>query len=155
VAGKVPVRRNPVHQVGRRGQANQPRAGGQSTLSGWEGPVANVADPSSEFVIGTYRRLFQIEASFRMSKHDLAAPPIYNQKHESIDAHLSIVLAALAVGRLVEDRTGWSIRKFVRNARHYRTVHIHAGQHLILGEEPLPDDLRGPLALITRPEGAH
>lgn len=50
-----------------------------------------------------------------MSKHDLRARPIYHRlKRESIDAHLSIVFAALAVSRLVEDRTGWSIRRFVR-----------------------------------------
>ena len=61
-----------------------------------------------------------------MSKHDLAARPIYHHKRESIDAHLTIVFAALAVGRLVEDRTGWSIRKFVRTTRRYRTVHIRA-----------------------------
>jgi hypothetical protein len=34
----------------------------------------------------------------------------------------AIVFAALAVGRLIEDRTGWSITRFVRTARHYRTV---------------------------------
>ena len=45
-----------------------------------------------------------------MSKHDLAARPIYHHKRESIDAHLTIVFAALAVSRLVEERTGWSIR---------------------------------------------
>jgi hypothetical protein len=34
------------------------------------------------------------------------------------------VLAVLAVGRLLEDRTGWSIRRFVRTAGRYRTVQI-------------------------------
>ena len=43
-----------------------------------------------------------------MSKHDLPARPIYHHKRESIEAHLTIVFAALAVGRLVEERTGWS-----------------------------------------------
>jgi hypothetical protein len=59
-------------------------------------------------VISAYHRLFEIEKSFRMSKHDLAARPIYHHKRESIEAHLSVVLA---VGRFVEDRTGWSIKK--------------------------------------------
>jgi hypothetical protein len=59
-------------------------------------------------VIDAYHRLFQIEASFRMSKHDLAARPIYHHKRESIDAHLSIVFAALAVTRLLEETTGWT-----------------------------------------------
>jgi hypothetical protein len=90
-----------------------------------------------------------------MSKHDLAARPIYHRKRESIDAHLTIVFAALAVSRLIEHRTGWSIRKFVRTARRYRTVHIQAGQHLLTAEDPLPTDLRDALAVITEPESAH
>ena len=65
------------------------------------------------------------------------------------------MFAALAVGRLIEDRIGWSIRKFVRTARRYRTVQIRAGQHLLTAEDPLPEDLREALALIARPEGAH
>ncbi len=109
-------------------------------------------------MIQAYHRLFHIEASFRMSKHDLAARPIYHHKRESIDAHLTIVfaaLAALAVSRLVEERTGWSIRKFVRTARRYRTVQIRAGQQLLTAEDPIPDDLRDALAHITSPDGAH
>jgi hypothetical protein len=42
-----------------------------------------------------------------MSKHDLQARPIYHHKRESIDAHLTIVFAALAVSRWIENRTGW------------------------------------------------
>ena len=79
-------------------------------------------------MIGAYHQLWHIEKSFRMSKHDLRARPIYHHKRESIDAHLTIVFAALAVTRLIEDQTGWSIKKFVRTARRYRTVEIRAGQ---------------------------
>jgi hypothetical protein len=45
-----------------------------------------------------------------LSQHDLAARPIYHQC-ESINAHLSIVFAALAPSRLIKDRIGWSIKK--------------------------------------------
>jgi len=54
-----------------------------------------VAD--SDFVICAYHRLFQIEKSLRMSKHDLQTRPVYHHKRESIDAHLTVVFAALAV----------------------------------------------------------
>ena len=37
-------------------------------------------------MIGAYHRLFEIERSFRMSKHDLAARPIYHHKRASIEA---------------------------------------------------------------------
>jgi transposase len=106
-------------------------------------------------VIDAYHRLFQIEASFRMSKHDLAARPIYHHKRESIDAHLNVVFAALAVTRLLEETTGWSIRRFVRTARRYRTVQIRAGTQLLTAQDPIPDDLHDALANIKRVRAAH
>jgi hypothetical protein len=81
-----------------------------------------------------------------MSKHDLRARPVYHRTRDSIEAHLTIVFAALAVTRFIEDRTGWSIRKFVRTARRYRTVQIRAGHHTLTAEDPLPPDLRQALA---------
>ena len=48
----------------------------------------------------------------------------------------------MTVTRFIEDRTGWSIRKFVRSARRYRPVQIRVGQHVLAGEDPLPPDLR-------------
>lgn len=35
---------------------------------------------------------------------------------DSIEAHLSIVIAAMAVRHQIETQTGWSIKKFVRTA---------------------------------------
>ena len=86
--------------------------------------------------------------SSRMSKHDLQARPIYHRTRDSIEANLTIVFAALAVTRFIEDRTGWSIRKFVRTARRYRTVTIQAGRQTLTAAEPPPDDLREILAPI-------
>ena len=62
---------------------------------------------------------------------------------------MTVVFAALAVTRLIEDRTGWSIRKFVHTTRPYRTIAIRAGEHVLTAEEPLPTDLRDALAVIT------
>jgi Transposase DDE domain len=156
VAGKVPVKRNRfIKLVGANKSINRALEAKARALAGWKGYITSLPGMTPEFVIGAYHRLFQIEASFRMSKSDLAARPIYHHKRESIEAHLTIVFAALAVSRLIEDRTGWSIRKFVRTARRYRTVHIRAGQQLLTAEDPLPDDLREALALITRLDGAH
>ena len=83
-----------------------------------------------------------------MSKHDLQARPIYHHKRESIEAHLTIVFAALAVSHWIETQTGWSIKKFVRTARRYRTVQIKVGQQTLTAADPLPDDLRDALATI-------
>jgi hypothetical protein len=47
-------------------------------------------------------------------------------------------------------QTGWSIRKFVTTARHYRTIEIQAGRQTITAAAPLPDDLRQALDATTR-----
>jgi transposase len=73
-----------------------------------------------------------------MSKHDLQARPIYHHKRESIEAHLSIVFAALAVSHWLEHQTGWSIKKFVQTTRRYRTVQIRAVNQTLTAELTRP-----------------
>ena len=163
VAGKTPIKRNRFVTLAGAGKAvNRTLEAKTRALAGWKGYTTNLAvcpdgtPVTAEFVIGAYHRLFAIEASFRMSKHDLAARPIYHHKRASIEAHLTIVFAALAVGRLVEDRTGWSIRRFVHTTRRYRTVQIRAGTQLLTAADPIPDELRNALAHISGPDnGAH
>jgi hypothetical protein len=48
------------------------------------------------------------------------------------------VFAALAISRWIETTTGWTIRKFVRTARRYRTIQIQAGAHTITAADPRP-----------------
>jgi hypothetical protein len=126
------------------------------TLAGIKGYVTNLAacpdgtPVTADFVIGSYHKLFEIEKSFRMPKSDLQARPIYHRKRDSIEAHLTIVFAALAVSRWIEAQTGWSIRKFVKTARRYRVVEIQAGRQSITAADSLPDDLRQVLDAIKR-----
>ena len=156
VAGQVPVKRNRFIQLsGGTKKVNRTLEAKARALAGIKGYTTNLQGVTAEFVIGAYHRLFQIEKSFRMSKHDLQARPIYHHKRDSIEAHLTVVFAALAVSRWIEDRTGWSIRKFVRTARRYRTIEIQAGNQTITAADPLPDDLRNALAQIQRRSGAH
>ena len=83
VAGKVPVKRNRfIKLVGADKSVNRTLEAKARALAGWKGYITNLPGTSAEFVIGAYHRLFQIEASFRMSKHDLAARPIYHHKRE-------------------------------------------------------------------------
>ena len=65
------------------------------------------------------------------------------------------MFAALAVSRWIEHQTGWSIRKFVKTARRYRTIEIQAGRHTITAADPLPDNLRTALDQIHGPSAAH
>ncbi len=124
-------------------------------LAGWKGYTTNLVGQTPEFIIDAYHQLWRIEKAFRMSKHDLRARPIYHRTRDSIDAHLSVVFAAMAVGHWIEHQTGWSIKKFVRTARRYRTVTIQAGQQTLTVAEPPPDDLAEALTKIHGSGGAH
>ena len=84
-----------------------------------------------------------------MAKCDLQARPIYHRTRDSIEAHLTIVFAALAVSRWIEAQTGWSIRRFVKTARRYRIIVIQAGRQTITAADPIPDDLRQALDAIN------
>ena len=77
------------------------------------------------------------------------ARPIYQRTRDSIEAHLTIVFAALAVSRWIENASGWSIRRFVTTARRYRTYQIQAGPHVIPAADPLPGHLHDVLQAIS------
>jgi hypothetical protein len=162
VAGKVAVKRNRfIKLTGATKSVNRALEAKARAVAGLKGYVTNLATcpdgtpVTAEFVIDAYHRLIEIEKSFRMSKHDLQARPIYHRKRDPIEAHLTIVFAALAVSRWIEQTTGWSVRKFVRTARRYRTIQIQAGTHTITAADPLPDDLRQALDHIHHRPSAH
>jgi hypothetical protein len=95
-------------------------------LVGVKGYVTNVpaADMPAIEVISKYHDLWQVEASFRMSKHDLAARPMWHRTRESIEAHLTIVFTALAVARRIQNQTGLAIANVIRQLRPLRTSTI-------------------------------
>jgi transposase len=149
VDGHAPVKRNRFIKLTAASKSiNRELEAKARRLAGLKGYTTNLTTVGPEFVIDAYHQLWRIEKAFRMSKHDLQARPIYHHKRESIDAHLSIVFAALAVSHWIEHQTGWSIKKFVRTTRRYRTVQIKAGRQVLTAADPLPDDLRDAIAKI-------
>ena len=96
------------------------------SLVGLKGYVTNIPAtvvPAGE-VIASYHDLWRVEQSFRMSKTDLRARPMFHHTREAIEAHLTIVVAALAVAREAQARTGLSIRNLVRQLRPLRPATI-------------------------------
>jgi hypothetical protein len=148
-AGHGAVKRNRFLKLtGATKSVNRELEAKARALAGIKGYVTNLPDPDPDLVIGTYARLANVEKSFRISKSDLAARPIYHHARPQIEAHLSIVFAALAVARWIENTTGWSIHKFVTTARRCRTIEIQAGKHTITAADPLPPDLKTALSRI-------
>jgi hypothetical protein len=95
-------------------------------LAGLKGYVTNLDStvmPAAE-VIASYHDLWHVEQSFRMTKSDLAARPLFARTRDAIEAHLTIVFTALAVARVVQNRTGLSIRRVLRTLKPARSATI-------------------------------
>jgi hypothetical protein len=101
-------------------------------LVGLKGYVTNIPTQVSAAieVIASYHDLWHVEQSFRMSKTDLRARPMFHRTRDAIEAHLTIVFTALAVSREVQNRTGLAIRNIIRQLRPLRsaTVAINGAQ---------------------------
>ena len=156
VAGKAAVKRNRFVQLtGATKTINRSLEAKARALAGLKGYVTNLEAPTAEYVMGAYHQLWQIEKSFRMSKTDLRARPIYHHKRDSIEAHLTIVMAALAVSQWLERQTGWSIKKLVRTLRRYRSIAVQTGDHILHAGTPLDDDTRAAVRAVKNAAAGH
>ncbi|MGP3709228.1 IS1634 family transposase, partial [Gordonia paraffinivorans] len=110
--------------------------------AGYKGYVTNIAPTvlDGHSVVAAYRDLWKVEQSFRMAKSDLRARPIYHRTRDSIEAHLTIVFAALAVARDLQQATGMSIKKIVQSLRQIHTAVIDIDGHHLTARSPLDDN---------------
>jgi len=152
LSGQIPTQRAKFVTVKAKSkQLNQKLVDKAIALAGIKGYVTNLDLPDEE-VIAYYHQLFQVEAAFRMAKSDLRARPIYHRKRDSIEAHLTIVLAALAVSRYIEDLTGVSIKQFVKALRPIRSGIVTINGREVLAEPEVPVKVQ---ALLNHLSSGH
>jgi transposase len=82
-------------------------------------------------VIQRYRDLWNIENSFRITKSDLRARPIFHRLDDAILAHMVIVFAGLAICKYIEFETGLTIKAALKIASKLLT---HCVSNRITGE---------------------
>jgi len=140
--GQIPANRVKFLSVTTKSkQLNQKLIDKARALTGIKGYVTNLDIPDED-VITYYHQLFQIEASFRMAKSDLRARPIYHRKRDAIEAHLTIVLAALAISRSIERQTGISIKQIMKLLRPIRSGIVTINGKDILAEPVVPEAVK-------------
>ena len=150
VDGKSEVKRNRFLQIiGGRKEINTALVNKARMRAGIKGYITNLDIPAQQ-VIDYYHQLYQVEKSFRIAKSDLKARPIFHHKRESIDAHLTIVFAALAISRHIEDATKISIRRFVQKLEPIRTgiISINGAKQIL--NPWVPQDVSTLLTFLTQ-----
>ena len=123
------------------------------SLVGLKGYVTNIPSRlmGAGEVVSSYHELWHVEQSFRMSKHDLRARPVFHHTHDAIEAHLTVVMAALAVARYLQDTTGISIARIVRELRGLQEVTINLNGHQITAQPQLTQTAAGILKSLQTP----
>ena len=120
-------------------------------LVGLKGYVTNIPAEVMDAgeVIASYHDLWAVEQSFRMSKTDLRARPMFHHKRESIEAHLTIVFTALALARHLQQRTGISIKKLVTTLRPLREITISLAGQSITAQPKITAEVQNLLDHVT------
>ena len=126
-------------------------------LVGLKGYVTNIPASlmSPAEVITSYHDLWHVEQSFRMSKTDLAARPIFARTREAIEAHLTTVFAALALSRTIQNRTGLSLRRFLRTLKPLRSATIEINGIINTYPPAIEPQIQAILTALTQPPPRH
>ena len=104
-------------------------------LAGWKGYITNIPKTvmDAQEIVGSYTELWHVEQSFRMSKTDLQARPIFHRERDAVEAHLTVVFTALAINRYLYAATGTTLKKLVQTLRPLRDVTIKISGQQITG----------------------
>jgi len=150
IAGKSEFKRNRFLKVsGSKKEINYELVESSRLRAGIKGYVTDLDVPAQE-VINAYHQLFEVERSFRMAKSDLKARPVFHRTRDSIEAHLTIVFAALAISRHIQAATGLTIRRFVRTLRPLRDAVIELDGEVYHARASVPENVLSILAKLDR-----
>lgn len=144
-AGTVPMRKARFLKVsGATKELDQATIDRARQLAGLKGYVTNLPKKvmPGQDVINAYHDLWRVEQSFRMTKSDLKARPVFHHRRDAIEAHLTVVFAALAITRHLTSATGVSIKKLVRTLQPLRSVRIGIGPHELTAKPQINADAR-------------
>lgn len=154
-AGTIPLRKARFLKVsGARKELDQATIDRARQLAGIKGYVTNLPEsvmPGSA-VIGAYHDLWKVEQSFRMTKSDLKARPVFHRQRDAIEAHLTVVFAALAIARHLQAAGGMSIKKIITKLREVRSSTISINGESITFEAELEEDTQ---ELLDRLKPSH
>jgi len=81
--------------------------------------VTSELDEPDDRIIEIYRGLWRIEESFKITKSNLSARPVFLTRKDHINAHFLICFISLILARIVEIRlkNKYSIEKILNSLR--------------------------------------
>ena len=86
-----------------------------------------------------------------MSKHDLPARPVFHHTRDATWAHLTMVMAALAVARYLQDAAGISVKRVIRALKPLQEATINLDGHEITAQPQITSNVASILKSLQTP----
>lgn len=104
----------------------------EERFDGYYALVTSEWKKSDEEIIEIYRGLWRIEESFKVTKSDLEARPVYLSRRDHIEAHFLICFIALVIARLLQHRIGdkYSVTRILESLNKVSCAHIKENYYL-------------------------
>ena len=104
----------------------------EEELDGYYAIVTSEWKESDERIIEMYRGLWKIEESFKVTKSDFEARPVYLSRQEHIEAHFLTCFVALVISRILEHRLGgkYYVGKMLEGLSRASCTHIQENYYI-------------------------
>lgn len=117
---------------------DQARIDKETALDGYYMIVTSELTAMDQDIIDTYRMLWEIEESFRITKSELRARPVFASKENAIRGHFFICFYALLLLRLIQKKKLDSripLSSLVKTMRGYRCIEIQPDQFMLIHKD--------------------
>lgn len=101
-------------------------------LDGYYAIVTSEYEETDDRIIEMYRGLWKIEESFKVTKSDLEARPVYVSRYEHIQAHFLTCFVALLITRILEMKLNhrYNISRLIESLKKAECTHLQANYYL-------------------------
>lgn len=104
----------------------------EEALDGYYAIVTSEYEETDDRIIEMYRGLWKIEESFKVTKSDLEARPVYVSREDHIQAHFLTCFVALLIARILEKKMNhrYNISQLIESLKKSECTHLQANHYL-------------------------
>ncbi|MCZ0704676.1 transposase, partial [Natronobacillus azotifigens] len=115
----------------------------EEALDGYYAIITSEYKENDDRIIDIYRGLWRIEESFRVTKSDLEARPVFVSKEEHIHAHFLTCFISLVIARIIEVKLKYkySVGKLLESLSKAECSHMKQNYYLFDYYDEVLEDL--------------
>jgi hypothetical protein len=121
----------------------------EEKYDGYYAIVTSESKKSDEEIIGIYRGLWKIEESFKVTKSDLEARPVYLSREDRIQAHFLICFIALTLVRILERKLGgkFAASRVIDSLKKVSCSYLEEGWYLFDYADDVTDEISNTMGI--------